>query len=150
MLHYFGLPYRHKGYRPDGTPLALCHNALLVDPAKELVQEVVESPTAVKCRSCAKYLAQALWALRNGGAAVAEKKALAQAPAGSLGEGVAVTVTRGAYAGGKGTIDKASQEAAGFWYVWLTVFRTSLTSFKTKETAQRVLLSEGQLALATT
>ncbi|WP_283562573.1 hypothetical protein [Hymenobacter sp. H14-R3] len=63
-----------------------------------------------------------------------------------LGEGSAVKVTRGAYTGGTGTIDQFSREAPGFYWVWITVYQTSLNTFKTKQTAKRVLLSEGQLA----
>jgi hypothetical protein len=142
LLHYFGLPYRHKGYRPDGTPLALCHNALQVAPDCELVQEIKQCPHTVTCTSCEKYLMRAPTALLNGQPAPTKKKAT-----GSFTKDARVRVMRGAYAGGTGTIERASAEAVGFHWVWISVFQTSLSTFKTKEKTVRALLSEGQLEL---
>lgn len=125
MMHYFGLgrsSYGSIGYRADGTPLALCHNALKMDA--ETGFENAPPPGWDSCAMCCRYLAEEQTKAR---------KAAAQA-SGKFGVGVSVKVLRGKLAGKSGDITEKANDFPGFWWVYLGGNRP-------------VLLGEGQLEL---
>jgi hypothetical protein len=115
MVHYFGL-----SYRPDGTPVALCHNALRMG-AKAVFQD---KPNGYEwCDSCQNYLTKHR----------KEAQSRAAQAKGKFAVGVTVDVTRGkGVAGTSGTLLEACKGFPGFWMVKLAADKP-------------VMLSEGQL-----
>ena len=117
MLHYFGYDSR-----ADGSPRALCHNALVVAPTAELL--ALPPADTECCDSCSRYLK-----LR--------RQEVRQAPAqagGKLGPGSSVTITRGKMAGITTDVIEGSKDFPGVWWVKCGA-------------GKPMMLSEGQLKM---
>lgn len=125
MMHYFGLgrsKHGSHGYREDGTPLALCHNALRMDA--ETGYENAPPPGWDSCAMCCRYLADEQQLQRAAKARAAGKFAV----------DASVKVLRGKLAEKIGVITEKANGFPGFWWVYLGG-------------ARPVMLSEGQLEI---
>ncbi len=107
MLHYFGLTRDgSEGYRRDGSPLAMCHNALLAGEG-ELTKEPQSGQKL--CESCARYLA------RCPKKQAAKVGAPAEQPAVPLKEYQKREVLRGKMTGVVVTLQHEHRDFPGFW-----------------------------------
>ena len=98
MLHYFGMDRDGSldYYRPDGSPIALCHNALVKDGGEMFKADLPGDRAA--CRACEKYLAEYFSELRRTGGRLAGalSSATGFAPGGA-GAGAAGQIQRGEF-----------------------------------------------------
>jgi hypothetical protein len=129
MFHYFGMTREGgEGYRTDGSPLAMCHNAL--EAGHELAAKL--EPGAKQCASCARYLANS----------PKTAKVLATVGDEPLKKGQFRTVLRGQFKGLTVEVWEESKDFPGFWMCWYT----KGTGAKTHQA--ELMLSAGQLGAA--
>ena len=109
MLHYFGLTREgSEAYRPDGSPLAMCHNALVKDMGEGFKPD--PAPDRKRCDSCTKYLAQC----------AKTAKLLATPATEVLKRGQYRTVLRGQFKGLTVEVQTEDKDFPGFWWCWYT------------------------------
>ena len=132
MLHYFGMTREGgEGYRLDGTPLAMCHNALVAG-TEELKAE--PQPLMRLCDSCARSLAKCP---KRGLVKELVAGELARMP---LAKGQCRKVLRGALASLTVEVSKEAPHFPGFWICWLR------KGTGAKQRDVEVMLSAGQLS----
>lgn len=133
MFHYFGLLREgSEGYRTDGTPLALCHNALLA--SGDLLWTDMHSDYQ-RCESCVRYLAQ-----------TPHVGVLASTPLDlPLKKGQFRTVLRGI--GVKGLVVEVWEESKDFPGFWMCWYKKGTGA---KQTDVEVMLSASQLGQSVT
>ena len=133
MVHYFGLTRQgEENYRPDGNPVALCHNALVMDGGERFKPE---APSDRKqCASCARYLANAILA----GQLVKEPVAGELEPT-PLAKGQVREVLRGKLKGLMVEVWEPNPDFPGFWMCWYK------KGTGAKQTDTEVMLSAEQL-----
>ena len=131
MFHYFGLLREGgEGYRPDGTPLALCHNAVVA--GYELSPQL--SSECKRCASCIRYLAQTPKSSALAATSVDEP----------LKKGQFRAVLRGKLSG---LVVEVWEEANGFPGFWMCWYKKGTGA---KQTDVEVMLSASQMGQSVT